>query len=91
MFLQCLFIPRNFLAVIINLVGSFAQSSHQGVLKTAQIIYYDIMSISFISCCFFPEGFMRMDLRTQGGGRVSWNEVREGHGHIYTTKCKIDS
>ena len=26
-----------------------------------------------------------------GGGRVSWDEVREWHGHIYTTKCKIDS
>ena len=24
-----------------------------------------------------------MDLRTQGGGRVSWDEVREWHGHIY--------
>ena len=34
---------------------------------------------------------MRMDLRTWGGGRVSWDEVREWHGHIYTTKCKIDS
>ena len=34
---------------------------------------------------------MRMDLRTRGGGRVSWDEVREWHGHIYTTKCKIDS
>ena len=32
----------------------------------------------------------RMDLRTQGGGRVSWDEVKEWHGHIYTTKCKID-
>ena len=32
----------------------------------------------------------RMDLRTQGGGRVSWDKVREWHGHIYTTKCKID-
>ena len=31
----------------------------------------------------------RMDLRTQGGGRISWDEVR--HGHIYTTNCKIDS
>ena len=29
----------------------------------------------------------RMDLRTWGGGRVSWDEVREWHGHIYTTKC----
>ena len=33
----------------------------------------------------------RMDLRTRGGGRVSWDEVREWHGYIYTTKCKIDS
>ena len=33
----------------------------------------------------------RMDLRTQGGGRVSWVKVREWHGHIYTTRCKIDS
>ena len=33
----------------------------------------------------------RMDLRTRGGGRVSWDEVREWHGHVYTTKCKIDS
>ena len=30
-----------------------------------------------------------MDLRTRGGGRGSWDEVREWHGHIYTTKCKI--
>ena len=33
----------------------------------------------------------RMDLRTRGGGSVSWDEVREWHEHIYTTKCKIDS
>ena len=32
-----------------------------------------------------------MDLRTRGGGRVSWDEVREWHGHTYTTKCQIDS
>ena len=32
-----------------------------------------------------------MDLRTRGVGRVSWDEVREWHGHIYTTKCRIDS
>ena len=32
-----------------------------------------------------------MDLRTWGGGSVSWDEVREWHGHIYTTKCKTDS
>ena len=33
----------------------------------------------------------RMDLRTRGGARVSWDEVKEWHGLIYTTKCKIDS
>ena len=33
----------------------------------------------------------RMDLRTWGGGKVSWDKVREWHGHIYTTKCKIAS
>ena len=33
----------------------------------------------------------RMDLRTWGGGRVSWDEVRERHGHIHTTKCHIAS
>ena len=32
-----------------------------------------------------------MDLRTQGVGRVSWDEVKEWHAHIYTPKCKIDS
>ena len=32
-----------------------------------------------------------MRLRTWGVGRVSWDKVREWHGHIYTTKCKIDS
>ena len=32
-----------------------------------------------------------MDLRIWGGGRISWDEVREWHGHIYTTKRKIDS
>ena len=33
----------------------------------------------------------RMDLRRQGGGSVSWDEVRKLHRHIYTTKCKIAS
>ena len=33
----------------------------------------------------------RMDLRIWGGGRVSCDKVREWHGHIYTTKCEIDS
>ena len=32
-----------------------------------------------------------MDLRVRGGGRVSWDKVRKWHGHIYTTKHKIDS
>ena len=35
--------------------------------------------------------YWRMDLRIRGGGRVSWEKVREWHGHIYTTKRKIDS
>ena len=30
-------------------------------------------------------------LETWGRGRGSWDEVREWHGHIYTTKCKTDS
>ena len=30
-------------------------------------------------------------LEDMGRGRVSWDEVREWHGHIYTTKCKIHS
>ena len=35
--------------------------------------------------------YYRMDLRIRGGGRVSWDKVREWHGHIYTTKHKIAS
>ena len=35
--------------------------------------------------------YQRMDLRIWGGGSISWEKVREWHGHIYTTKCKIDS
>ena len=35
--------------------------------------------------------YYSMDLRMRGGGRVSWEKVREWHGHIYTTKCKIAS
>ena len=30
-------------------------------------------------------------LEDTGRGRVSWDKVREWHGHIYTTKHKIDS
>ena len=33
----------------------------------------------------------RMHLRIWGRVRVSWDKVREWHGHIYTTKRKIDS
>ena len=29
-------------------------------------------------------------MRTQGWGRVSWGKVREWHGHIYSTKCRMD-
>ena len=32
----------------------------------------------------------KVDLRTQGEGGVGWDEVREWHGHIYTTKCRMD-
>ena len=35
--------------------------------------------------------YERMDLRIWGGGGVRCDRVRECHGHIYTTKCKIDS
>ena len=37
------------------------------------------------------ELFVENGLEDGGGGRVSWDEVREWHGHIYTTKRKIDS
>ena len=49
------------------------------------------------SCSFFKKWStlllvsQRMDLRTWGWGRVSWDEVREWHGLMYTTKCEIDS
>ena len=35
--------------------------------------------------------YKRVDLRIWGEGRVSCDKVREWHGHIYTTKRKIDS
>ena len=35
--------------------------------------------------------YLRMDLRIWGGGSVSCDKVSEWHGHIYTTKYKIDS
>ena len=35
--------------------------------------------------------YYRMDLRIWGRGKVSCDKVREWHGHIYTTKHKIDS
>ena len=39
----------------------------------------------------FSSRSVSMDLRIRGGRRVSWDKVREWHGHIYTAKCKIDS
>ena len=30
-------------------------------------------------------------LEDTGRGKGNWDEVREWHGHIYTTKCKTDS
>ena len=52
----------------------------------------------YIYCSEEPRGrtgikmqMLRMDLRTWGGGSVSWDEVREWHGHIFTSKCEIDS
>ena len=38
-----------------------------------------------------PAGTQCKNQVLRGGGRVSWDEVREWHGHIYTTKRKIDS
>ena len=35
--------------------------------------------------------YQRMDLRTWGRVRVSWDKVREWHVHIYTTERKTDS
>ena len=43
-----------------------------------------------------PRGRTGIKTQTENGledmrrGRVSGDEVREWHGHIYTTKCKID-
>ena len=35
--------------------------------------------------------YQRINLRIWRGGRVNCDKVREWHGHIYTTKRKIDS
>ena len=35
--------------------------------------------------------YWRTDLRIWGGGRVSCDKARERHGHVYTTKRKVDS
>ena len=35
--------------------------------------------------------YQRMDLGMWGGGGVGCGRVRECHGHIYTTKCRVDS
>ena len=32
----------------------------------------------------------RVDVRTRGGGGVDGEEVREWHGRIYTTTCRMD-
>ena len=37
------------------------------------------------------QAYYRMGFRIWGGGSVSCEKVREWHGHIYTTKRKIDS
>ena len=34
--------------------------------------------------------YQRMDLSIHRSVRVSWDKVREWHGHTYTTKCKIE-
>ena len=54
------------------------------------------MNVFFFKICLHKTGiktqtYQRMDLRIWGGGRVRCDKVREWHGHIYTTKCKIDS
>ena len=42
-----------------------------------------------------PRGRTGIKTQTENGledtGRGKWDKVREWHGHIYTTKCKIDS
>ena len=50
---------------------------------------FSIHIFSFVKYSFIPFAHLKMEVL--GGGRVSWDEVREWHGHIYTTKCKIDS
>ena len=37
------------------------------------------------------QAYYRMGFRIWGGGSVSCDKVREWHGHIYTTKRKINS
>ena len=60
----------------------------------SKIKYYHLKNLQD-----FPGGAMVKNLPANvengledtGRGRVSWDEVREWHGHIYTTKHKIDS
>ena len=59
---------------------------HGGNKNTSLLVVIKIVTLSGIKTQTY-----RMDMRTWGGGRVSWEEVREWHRHIYTTKCKIDS
>ena len=43
-------------------------------------------------CVLYVHAYLKTEeVRIRGGGRVSWDKVREWHGHIYTTKHKIDS
>ena len=53
--------------------------------------FHDTRTVSSRGRTGIKMQMQRMDLRTRGGGRVSWDEVREWHGHIDTTKCKTHS
>ena len=41
--------------------------------------------------CWNKDTDVENRLEDMGRGRVSWDEMREWQGLIYTTKCKIDS
>ena len=55
------------------------------------IFVYGVRECSNFILLRVPVQFSQHHLRIWGGGRVSCDGVREWHGHIYTTKCKIDS
>ena len=46
---------------------------------------------SSLSCLFCSKSVPSSGGHKTAIVRVSWDKVREWHGHIYTTKCKIDS